>query len=294
MPRAQDSQSATLPPAIHDVPFPWARRLYRVRLAPQRCAAVIDMLMPPEMPEQVVLSLLAASFGSSFITAAFGIGGGALLLAIMASLMPPAALIPVHGIVQAGSNLGRALMMMPHTFWPAVPAFVGGSMIGAVAGGALVIRIPPAWVQIGIGVFIVWSVLAKPPRGIRDWPLATGVVSSFLTMFFGATGVFVATFTKSLALGRHAHVATHAVLMTVQHGIKTVTFGLFGFAFGPWIGLITGMMVAGLAGTLVGGLVLHRMGDVRFRRVLDAILLVIAVRLVIAGVMELRTEGGAG
>lgn len=247
-----------------------------------------------ELPERVVLVLIAASFGSSLITAAFGIGGGALLLALMASLIPPAALIPIHGIVQAGSNLGRALVMGRHSFWPVVPAFVGGSVIGAVLGGALVIRIPPAWVQIGIGLFIVWSVVAKPPRGIRDWPLATGLVSSFLTMFFGATGVFVATFTKSLALGRHAHVATHAVLMTVQHGIKTVAFGLFGFAFGPWIGLISVMLVAGLAGTLAGGLVLHRMGDVRFRRVLDIVLLVIAVRLVASGVLDIHAGVGVG
>lgn len=54
------------------------------------------------------------------------------------------------------------------------------------------------------------------------------------------------------------------------------------------------MMVAGLAGTLVGGLVLHRIGDVRFRRVLDAVLLVIAVRLIITGIADLRAESGAG
>lgn len=255
---------------------------------------MIDILGPPGMLAPVVLLLIAASFGSSFITAAFGIGGGALLLAVMASLVPPAALIPVHGIVQTGSNLGRALVTLRHAYWAAVPAFVGGSAIGAALGGVLVIRIPPALVQIGIGLFIVWSVLARPPRAIRDWPLAIGVVSSFLTMFFGATGVFVATFTKSLALGRHAHVATHAVLMTVQHGIKTAAFGFLGFAFAPWIGLIAAMMVAGLAGTLVGGLVLHRIGDVRFRRVLDAVLLVIAVRLIITGIADLRAESGAG
>jgi hypothetical protein len=45
--------------------------------------------------------LIVASFATSFITAAFGIGGGGVLLAILASLVPPAALIPVHGLVQA-------------------------------------------------------------------------------------------------------------------------------------------------------------------------------------------------
>jgi len=43
--------------------------------------------------------VVAASFATSFLTAAFGIGGGAVLLAILASLMPSAALIPVHGVV---------------------------------------------------------------------------------------------------------------------------------------------------------------------------------------------------
>jgi uncharacterized protein len=249
---------------------------------------VIEAVVPPGMAPPVALLLLAASFGTSFITVAFGIGGGAALLAVMALLVPPAALIPVHGVVQTGSNLGRALVTLRHAFWPAVPAFVAGSLIGAGIGGVLAVGIPPAFVQIGVGLFIIVSVLARPPRAIRDWPLAIGVASSFLTMFFGATGPFVATFTKSLALGRHAHVATHAVLMTVQHGVKTATFGVLGFAFGPWIGLTAAMILAGFAGTLAGGLVLTRMGDERFRRALDLVLLVIAAQLVLAGLADLR------
>ena len=40
-----------------------------------------------------VLLLFGASFAGSFTTVALGIGGGAFLLAIMASLLPPAALM---------------------------------------------------------------------------------------------------------------------------------------------------------------------------------------------------------
>jgi uncharacterized membrane protein YfcA len=107
-------------------------------------------------------------------------------------------------------------------------------------------------------------------------------------MFFGATGVFVATLTKSLALGRHAHVAPHAARMTMQHGIKTVTFGLLGFAFGPWIGLTAAMIATGFLGTLAGRLVLNRMGDLHFRRALDVVLLGLAARLVYDGITDLR------
>lgn len=248
---------------------------------------MIEALLPPAVPAAAALVLLAASFAASFVTVAFGIGGGALLLGVMASLVPPAALIPVHGVVQTGSNLGRALLMLRRTFWPAVPAFLAGSLIGAGAGGILVVGIPPAFVQMGVGLFILWSVLATPPRAVRDWPFAIGAASSFLTMFFGATGPFVATFTRSLDLDRHAHVATHAVLMTVQHGVKTATFGLLGFAFGPWIGLVAAMILAGAAGTLAGGLVLDRLGDSRFRRALEILLVLIALQLILAGAADL-------
>lgn len=249
---------------------------------------MIAALVPPGITESVAVVLLAASFAASFITVAFGIGGGAALLAVMATLMPPAALIPVHGVVQVGSNLGRALTTFGHTYWPAVPAFFLGSVIGAMAGGTVVVNIPPAFVQIGVGLFIIWSVLATAPRAIRDWPFAIGALSSFLTMFFGATGVFVAAFTKSHALGRHSHVATHAVLMTIQHGVKTLTFGFLGFAFAPWLGFIAGMIATGFLGTLAGRLVLNRMGDHRFRRALDIVLVLIALRLVAGGIMDLR------
>ncbi len=248
----------------------------------------MDWILPPGVGDVATVALLLASFGASFITVAFGIGGGAALIAVMASLVPPAALIPVHGVVQTGSNLGRAVMTLRHACWPAVPAFVAGSLVGAATGGVLAVNIPPAFVQIGVGLFIVWSVLATPPRAIARWPFAIGVTSTFLTMFFGATGPFVATFTKSLALGRHAHVATHAVLMTVQHAVKTATFGLLGFAFGPWIGFTVAMIAAGFLGTLAGGLVLNRMADASFRRALDIVLLLIAARLVIGGIADLR------
>ena len=245
------------------------------------------VLLPEGMSELVLAALIATSFAASFITVAFGIGGGGILLAVMASLVPPAALIPTHGVIQIGSNLGRALVTFRHIFWPALPAFAAGSVAGALAGGAIAVSLPPAWVQIGVGCFVIWSVLARPPRGLRDWPMLVGAVSSFLTMFFGATGLFVATFTKSQNLPRHSHVATHAALMTVQHGVKTAVFGLLGFAFLHWWAFIAVMIAAGFLGTLAGRLLLNRIDDRRFRIALDAVLILLSVRLIWAGAGEL-------
>lgn len=240
--------------------------------------------LPQGLSEAAFWAILAASFGSSFITAAFGIGGGALLLAIMATLMPPAALIPVHGVVQAGSNAGRLGLLWRSVFWPALPWFALGSVAGVLIGGAVVVELPPHIVQIGVGLFVIYSVLARAPRWFSRWPVLTGLVSSFLTMFFGATGLFVASFTKSHHLPRHAHVATHAALMTVQHGLKVLAFGALGFAFGPWLAVIAALIAVGLAGTFAGRLVLNRLSDIRFAWALNILLVLISLRLIWSGV----------
>lgn len=244
----------------------------------------LTALLPPELGVATVCVLFAASAFASLITVAFGIGGGALLLAVLAVLLPPAVLIPVHGVVQVGSNLGRATLFVRHTFWRALPWFAIGSIIGVLVGGSIIVNIPGWLVQTGVGLFIVWSVAARPPRWLARWSLVTGLVSSFLTMFFGATGPFVATYSKSLALERHAHVATHAALMSVQHILKTLVFGVLGFAFAPWAGFILGMVLSGLLGTLAGNLVLKRMTDVRFHQALNIVLLLIAARLIWSGI----------
>jgi uncharacterized membrane protein YfcA len=240
--------------------------------------------LPQGLDELVLYALVAGSFVSSLITAAFGIGGGGLLLAIMAALVPPAALIPVHGVVQLGSNAGRTAMFLRHVLWTAVPAFAAGSLIGAVAGGMVVVELPASVIQIGIGLFVIWTVFARPPRWLSQAPLIGGIVSSFLTMFFGATGLFVASYTKSLNLPRHGHVATHATLMTLQHGLKVIVFGLLGFAFGEWAGVILLMILSGLVGTWAGRHVLNRIDDKRFKLALDALLVLISLRLIWQGV----------
>ena len=231
--------------------------------------------------------LFAASFVGSFITVAMGIGGGAMVLAVMASLVPPVALIPVHGVIQFGSNVNRALVMGKHTFWPPVLAFGVGSVAGVMIGGAIAVDLPPAYVQIGVGLFVIWSVMRKPPAWLIKWPALTGLISSILTMFFGATGVFVSGYVKSLELGREAHVATQAVLMTLQHLLKVIVFGVLGFAFGPWLGFMVVMIATGFMGTLVGRQVLIRMNDAVFGKVLNGILLLLAARLIWQGVASL-------
>jgi hypothetical protein len=91
--------------------------------------------------------------------------------------------------------------------------------------------------------------------------VAAGAFSSFLTMFFGATGQFVAALVKTMKQSPLDHVATHVTMMTIQHLLKIVAFGILGFAFGPYAILIVAMIASGFLGTVVGKQVLVRMGE---------------------------------
>ena len=241
-------------------------------------------LLPPAMPLLDAGLLVAASLVTSFISAAFGIGGGFTLIALLALLLPPAALIPVHGIVQFGSNAGRVGIMLKDVVWRPVLPFVIGTVIGAGFGAMVVVQLPPWAVQLALGIFIIWAVFAKMPPIQQRYILLGGVVSSFLTMFFGATGNFIAAMVKSMNLDPVPHVATHSLMMTFQHFVKVLIFGLIGFQFGPYIILIIGMLISGFIGTIIGSRFLTKAGGRYFKPVLNTILFLAAARLIWAGV----------
>ena len=44
--------------------------------------------------------LTGVSFLASFISSVLGLGGGMLLIAVMALALPPVVLIPIHGAIQ--------------------------------------------------------------------------------------------------------------------------------------------------------------------------------------------------
>lgn len=238
------------------------------------------------------LSLLGLSIVSSFITVAFGLGGGAVMLAVIATLLPAAAIIPVHGLVQLGSNAGRGLLMMGHMRLDLLGPFAIGAVAGVATGGALFVQLPPAWIQVGVGSFILWSVVWRPPAMFRRSGLLTGAVSSFLTMFFGGTGPFVATYVRAQKFDRFGFVGNHAMLMTVQHLLKTLVFAILGFAFSKWIALIALIILFGFVGTALGKLALARLDEKRFRFILNVILVLLAVRLIYAGTSDLWQAGG--
>ena len=227
--------------------------------------------------------LILASGVTSFLTTSFGLGGGALLLAIMASFIPSAALIPVHGLVQLGSNLSRSILMFRHVKWGPFWPFLLGTIVGVVIGGKIAINLPSSTVQILVGLFIIWTVWIKPPEWITRMAFPTGAFSSFLTMFVGATGPFVGSFVRAQGYSRLGFTGTHSVLMVCQHFLKSMTFVILGFPFLEWASLALFMVFTGFVGTYIGGKMLVKKSDAAFQSGLSVLLVLVALRLIYKG-----------
>ncbi len=247
-------------------------------------------MLPDGVTPLVACLLACASFFTSALTAAFGVGGGVALLVVMGYLLPVAALVPVHGVVQWGSNAGRAAVQRQFVQWRAVLPFVAGSALGAIAAAPFVARLDDPLMKLALGVFIIFVTWARLPALANASPgmmVAGGVGTNFLSMFFGATGPLTAAFFARSFDDRRAYIASHAAAMTCQHALKVVAFALAGFAFFQWLPLMAAMIATGYLGTLAGTQVLHAMPEHRFRLIFSIMVTVLALDLVRRGAQQM-------
>ena len=226
--------------------------------------------------------LIFASFFTSALTAAVGVGGGLLMLGLMTYIVPIAALIPVHGLVQLGSNTGRSYVQRAHIDWRIVGLFLVGSLLGAFIGGMLIIKIPIEVLKGLLGVFIliiVWLKLPKIENANPVFVALGGGVTTFISLFVGATGPLVAVFLNKLFDEHRKMVATHGMTMTVQHFLKILAFGFVGFAFLAWLPLVALIVFSGFLGTKFGSSLLEKIPEDQLKLVFKIVITLVALDL---------------
>lgn len=231
----------------------------------------------------------------SFFTSAFGVvaglGGGVLLLAVMATIFPPAVLIPLHGTIQAGNNVSRGIIMRRHITWGMIPAFALGTFLGAIIGGQVVVALPTALLQSVLGAFVLYVCWAPKPESHQAYSgpkfFILGAVGTLVSMFVGATGTLLAPFIRAATSGRHEYLATHAVLMVLLHGLKLAAFISLGFSFGAYLPLLVVMIGTSALGNVFGQSVLNKLSEKLFHRIFQVALTLLSLRLLYSGLSGL-------
>ncbi len=231
----------------------------------------------------VFAGLSVAALLTTFIAAVSGTAGGLILLAIMAFVFPPALLIPIHTIVQLGGSFSIVASRWRYLMRGIVAPFMLGCAAGAALGGRIFIGLPQSTLQIILGVSIL--VLAWAPRLARFGPergrfVFVGFVVTFLGVFISATGTLLATFIAAVAPDRRNHIATVSGLMCIVHVAKLAAFGVLGVGFGSYAPLMAAMIATSVVGAWLARIALDRIPERAFRIAFQAILTVLALRLI--------------
>ena len=250
----------------------------------------VDLLIGgTELSVWAFIFLCVLAFVASFATASFGAGGGVLALIGMAMVLSPAVLVPLNGVVQLGSNSFRAALMLKTVLWGLIPPFLVGTLIGAAVGGHFVVALPVQTLQVILGLFVLYAMWGPKPHASRPGKptfFGLGVISTFASMFVGATGILVSPFSAAASDKRQEVVATHGALMTIQHGLKIVVFGILGFSFAPYVPLLIAMLSCGFAGTYAGKHMLNVLPEKLFRTIFKIIITALACRLLYSGIVD--------
>jgi uncharacterized membrane protein YfcA len=229
------------------------------------------------------LILIVVSFFTSMLTAIIGMGGGILLISVMAIFLPPPAIVPLHGVVQLVSSGTRTLFGFRYVERRILGQYLCGAIIGAAVGSQFVTRIPAGLIPVMLGSFILivtWAPIIKAEAHIPGRFLWLGSVHTVLTLFIGVTGPLLPSFLLRERLGKDGLVVNVAVMAMISHVLRVVTFGLLGFAFAPYVLLLGGMIISVTLGSYVGTFLRGKVPEKPFRQLLKILVTVLAILMI--------------
>lgn len=233
-----------------------------------------------------VVILAVAAFATSAVSAILGMAGGISLLAVMALLIAPASVVPIHGVVQLASNFTRSIAYLKSVHWPVFLRFAPGAAAGMALAASLWSGDKLAWFKPGIGVFILaFLVWRRYKPKLRNLPTGVyaplGLCAGFLSIWVGATGPFIAPFFLRDDFEKERVIATKAVCQTWLHFLKLPAFLALGYDYRGDFPLLAVLLVCVVAGTAFGKRLLKRIDEAAFVFYYECVLGAIAVSLVL-------------
>ncbi|MEZ5989061.1 MAG: sulfite exporter TauE/SafE family protein [Planctomycetota bacterium] len=240
---------------------------------------------------------MTAFFGA-VLSGFLGMAGGVLLFGVMLLTgMEPVVAIPVHAAVQIMSNGTRVFALRQHVHWHRARIFVVASLPFPALGLWIAGGLSAEAIKVSIGAMILLMFLG-PRRSLAELPERwafgiAGVLSGTLGVVVGAFGPLLSLFFLRPDWGRHAIISTQAVVQTWGHLQKLIAFAIVGLYDARYRGalfadlwLVVPMALVTILGTYVGRYLLGRLSEKQFRVIYLGVLVLLAVRLLLAPLLD--------
>ena len=229
--------------------------------------------------------IVGGSFLAALCNAAFSSGGALIVLAATSTVLPVAAIVPIHSTLLIGSTAGRVVLFWRHIDWKIAGPFLVGSVVGVAIGARTYVELPETVIATAISAVMLVAIwlpdIPWRPKIKHPWAVV-GFVHSLLSTLF-AYGALLHAIILRTGLRKHQVVGTMAACLTGMSVMKIVGYTLTGFDYRPFFPLIGFSIVAALIGTWIGKRAVDRISEVAFRVVFRILITVTALRLLYTG-----------
>jgi len=243
-----------------------------------------------------LIILIISAFLTSSISAVLGMGGGIILLGIMAIIIPNGYMvIALHGIIQLISNTTRTFVFRKYLKKDLVKEFLIGAIIGAGLSAIIIFllikifevssasEIKVDFLKPLIGIFIIWYLFLKGPKKEKESKsfIKVGSISGLASIFIGATGPLIAPFFLNSNLTKENIIANKAACQMITHLTKIPLFiFFFNVSYIQEYKLLLPLIIAVFIGTNFGKKILDMIPEKLFIKLFKIALFIIAIKLI--------------
>lgn len=232
--------------------------------------------------------IVGGSFLAAMCNAAFSAGGAMIILAVTSTVLPVAAIVPIHSTLLIGSTSMRALLFWRYVDWKIAGPFLIGSVIAVAIGSRVYVELPETVIATAISIVMLIAIwlpsVGWRPNVRHPWAIV-GFIHSLLSTLF-AYGALLHAVILHTGLNRRQIVGTMAACLTGMGIFKISGYALNGFDYTPYMQLIVFSIAAAFLGTWVGKMMIDRISERVFRTVFRALVTVTALRLLYVGLIR--------
>ena len=244
-----------------------------------------------------IVILILSAFITSSISAVLGMGGGIILLGIMAVIIPEGyKVIALHGMVQLFSNTTRTYVFRKYVKTQLVKQFLNGALIGISFSVGIIItliyyfdvqsanEIKVEVLKPFIGLFIVWNLFLKGPKKAKIVKsfVPVGLVAGLSSIFVGAVGPLIAPFFLGKSFNKEHIIANKAAAQIITHLSKIPLFiYFFNMDYTAELKILIPLILAVYIGTSFGKKILYFLPELLFKKLFKITLFIIAIRLIL-------------
>jgi uncharacterized membrane protein YfcA len=219
----------------------------------------------------MLVAVLALGVLAGALTTIAGLGGGVLLVVVLALLWGPTGALATTALALLVGNAHRVWLFRAAVDVPVGRRLVAGLFPGALIGALLAVEVPEVVLRILIAVVVGLALARALSRSELTLPRAAvapaAVVVGLLTATAGGAGLLLAPLLLASGLEDDRYVATAAFGAMVTHVGRVIGYGAGGLIDVRTLALAGGLAAALIVGTLLGRAARRRLDPAQRRRV---------------------------